>query len=40
MKEEVSDEDIAEIVSKWTHIPVNKLVESERDKLLNMEDKN
>lgn len=38
LKEEVDDEDIAEIVSKWTHIPVNKLVESERDKLLNMED--
>lgn len=38
LKEEVDDEDIAEIVSKWTHIPVNKLVESERDKLLRMED--
>ena len=38
LKEEVTDEDIAEIVSKWTHIPVSKLVESERDKLLKMED--
>ncbi len=38
LKEEVDEEDIAEIVSKWTHIPVNKLVESERDKLLKMED--
>lgn len=37
LKEEVEDEDIAEIVSKWTHIPVSKLVESEKDKLLNME---
>ncbi len=38
LKEEVDEDDIAEIVSKWTHIPVNKLVESERDKLLKMED--
>ncbi|MBR3890215.1 ATP-dependent chaperone ClpB [bacterium] len=38
LKEEVDDEDIAEIVSKWTHIPVSKLIESERDKLLRMED--
>ena len=38
LKEEVDEEDIAEIVSKWTYIPVNKLVESERDKLLKMED--
>jgi len=38
LKEEVDDEDIAEIVSKWTGIPVNKLVESEMEKLLRMED--
>ena len=38
LKEEISDEDIANVVSKWTGIPVNKLVESEKQKLLNMED--
>ncbi|MCQ2753531.1 MAG: ATP-dependent chaperone ClpB [bacterium] len=38
LKEEISGEDIAEIVSKWTGIPVNKLVESEMQKLLRMED--
>src|SRR5574344_942197 len=38
LKEEVDEEDIAEIVSKWTGIPVNKLVESEMQKLLTMED--
>ena len=37
LKEEVTEEEIAEIVSKWTGIPVTRLVESERDKLLNME---
>ena len=37
LKEEVDEEDIAEIVSKWTGIPVNKLLEEEADKLLNME---
>jgi ATP-dependent Clp protease ATP-binding subunit ClpB len=37
LKEEVDAEDIAEIVSKWTGIPVNKMLESEREKLLNME---
>ena len=36
--EEVTPEQIADIVAKWTHIPVNKLVESDRDRLLNMED--
>ena len=37
LKEEVTEEEIAEIVSKWTGIPVAKLVENERDKLLNRE---
>jgi ATP-dependent Clp protease ATP-binding subunit ClpB len=35
--EEVTPEQIAEVVAKWTHIPVAKLMESERDKLLKME---
>jgi ATP-dependent Clp protease ATP-binding subunit ClpB len=39
LKEEVDSEDIAEIVSKWTHIPVSKLMEAEVQKLLTMEDK-
>jgi ATP-dependent Clp protease ATP-binding subunit ClpB len=39
LKEEVDSEDIAEIVAKWTGIPVAKLLESEREKLLNMEAK-
>lgn len=38
LKEEVDDEDIAEVVSKWTGIPVSKLVEGEMQKLLKMED--
>lgn len=38
LKEEVDSEDIAEIVSKWTGIPVNKMLESERSKLLRLED--
>jgi ATP-dependent Clp protease ATP-binding subunit ClpB len=37
-KEEVDPEQIAEIVAAWTGIPVSKLVESEREKLLHMED--
>ena len=37
LKEEVDEEDIAEIVSKWTHIPVSRLVEGEIQKLLRME---
>ena len=37
LKEEVDEEDIAEIVSKWTHIPVSRLVEGEVRKLLRME---
>ncbi len=39
LKEEVDAEDIAEIVSKWTHIPVSKLMEAEVQKLLNMEER-
>jgi ATP-dependent Clp protease ATP-binding subunit ClpB len=39
LKEEVDAEDIAEIVSKWTHIPVSKLMEAEVQKLLSMEDR-
>ena len=38
LKEEISDEDIANVVSKWTGIPVNKLIESEKQKLINMEE--
>ena len=38
LKEEVTDEEIAEIVSRWTGIPVARLVEQERDKLLHLED--
>jgi ATP-dependent Clp protease ATP-binding subunit ClpB len=37
LKEEVTEADIAEIISKWTGIPVAKLVQSERDKLLALE---
>ncbi|MBI4549600.1 MAG: ATP-dependent chaperone ClpB [Candidatus Omnitrophica bacterium] len=39
LKEEVSEEDIAQIVSKWTGIPVTRLVEGEVDKLVTMEDR-
>ncbi len=39
LKEEVDAEDIAEIVSKWTHIPVSRLMEAEVQKLLSMEDR-
>ncbi|HEX6161007.1 MAG TPA: AAA family ATPase, partial [Thermoanaerobaculia bacterium] len=38
LREEVTDEDIAEIVSKWTGIPVTKMLESEVQKLVRMED--
>jgi len=38
LKEEVDGEDIAEIVSNWTGIPVSKMLESEREKLLRMEE--
>jgi ATP-dependent Clp protease ATP-binding subunit ClpB len=38
IKEEVTVEEIAEVVSKWTGIPVSKMIESEREKLLRLED--
>ncbi|MGC1249206.1 MAG: ATP-dependent chaperone ClpB, partial [Spirulinaceae cyanobacterium] len=38
LREEVKESDIAEIISKWTGIPISKLVESEKAKLLNLED--
>jgi ATP-dependent Clp protease ATP-binding subunit ClpB len=38
LKEEVDAEDIAEIVSRWTGIPVSKMLESERERLLKLED--
>jgi ATP-dependent Clp protease ATP-binding subunit ClpB len=39
LKEEVDDEDVAEVVSRWTGIPVTKMLEGERDKLVHMEDR-
>ena len=39
LKEEVDDEDIAEVVSRWTGIPVSRMLESERDKLVHMEER-
>jgi ATP-dependent Clp protease ATP-binding subunit ClpB len=39
LKEEVTDEDIAEIVSKWTGVPVTKMLESEMQKLVRMEER-
>ena len=39
LKEEVDEEDIADVVSRWTHIPVSKLMEGEIQKLLKMEDR-
>jgi ATP-dependent Clp protease ATP-binding subunit ClpB len=39
LKEEVDAEDIATVVSNWTHIPVSRLLEGEKDKLLQMEDR-
>jgi len=38
LKEEVTDEEIAEIVSRWTGIPVTRLMENEREKLLRLDD--
>ena len=38
IKEEVTAEDISEVISKWTGIPVTKLLQSEREKLLHLED--
>ncbi|GGH19824.1 ATP-dependent chaperone ClpB [Sphingobacterium alkalisoli] len=37
LKEEVTAEDIADVVSRWTGIPVNKMIQSEREKLLTLE---
>jgi ATP-dependent Clp protease ATP-binding subunit ClpB len=39
LKEEVDEEDIAEVVSRWTGIPVSKMLEGEREKLVKMEDR-
>ncbi|MEA2458373.1 MAG: ATP-dependent Clp protease ATP-binding subunit ClpB, partial [Thermoleophilaceae bacterium] len=39
LKEEVDDEDVAEVVAKWTGIPVSKLMEGEVEKLIHMEDR-
>jgi ATP-dependent Clp protease ATP-binding subunit ClpB len=39
LKEEVDEEDIADIVSRWTHIPISKLMEGEIAKLIQMEDR-
>jgi len=39
LKEEVDDEDIAEVVSKWTGIPVSRMLEGEVQKLIHMEDR-
>ncbi|MFA7285470.1 MAG: AAA family ATPase [Candidatus Paceibacterota bacterium] len=38
LKEEITEEDIAEVVARWTGIPVSKMLEEERDKLEKMED--
>ncbi|MFD0975921.1 ATP-dependent chaperone ClpB [Salinimicrobium gaetbulicola] len=38
IKEEVTNEDIAEVVAKWTGIPVKKMLQSEREKLLHLEE--
>lgn len=38
LRNKVTEEEIAEVVSKWTHIPVSKLMEGERDKLLRMDE--
>ncbi len=39
LKEEVSEEDVAEVVSKWTGVPVSKLLQGEMEKLLRLEDR-
>jgi len=39
LKEEVDSEDIAQVVSKWTSIPIERMMEGERDKLLKMEER-
>ncbi len=39
LKEEVDAEDVAEVISRWTGIPVNKMLEGEKDKLIKMENR-
>lgn len=39
LKQEVDEQDIAEVVAKWTNVPVTRLLESEKEKLVNMEDR-
>jgi ATP-dependent Clp protease ATP-binding subunit ClpB len=39
LKEEVTAEDVAEVVSRWTHIPVNRMLEGEVEKLVHMEER-
>jgi ATP-dependent Clp protease ATP-binding subunit ClpB len=39
LKQEVDEEDIAEVVSKWTHVPVSRLMEGEVQKLIHMEER-
>lgn len=39
LREEVTEDDIAEVIAKWTGIPVSKLVQSEMEKILHLEDK-
>ncbi len=39
LKEEVDDEDIAEVISRWTGIPVSRMLEGEKEKLIQMEDR-
>jgi ATP-dependent Clp protease ATP-binding subunit ClpB len=39
LKEEVDEEDVAEVVSRWTHVPVSRLLEGEIQKLLRMEER-
>ena len=39
LKQEVTDEDVAEVVASWTHIPVTRLLEGERQKLVRMEER-
>ena len=38
IREEVTADDIAEVVSRWTGIPVTRMLQSERDKLLHLEE--
>lgn len=38
LKEEIDEDDIAEVVSKWTHIPISRLLEGEKQKLIKLED--